>query len=59
MDSCFGLWATISSVMSAQNIASDFLIFAQGLSSDLSKFSDDFPPFFQLWKTITKSLDKN
>ena len=35
------------------------LIFAWGLSYDLSKFSDDFTPFFQLWKTITKSLDKN
>ena len=29
-----------------QNIASDFLIFAWGLSYDLSKFSDDFTPFF-------------
>ena len=42
-----------------QNVASDFLIFAQGLSYDLSKFSDDFTPLFRLWKTITKSLDKN
>ena len=42
-----------------QNVASDFLIFAQGLSYDLSKFSDDFTPFFRLWKTITKSPDKN
>ena len=42
-----------------QNIASDFLIFAWGLSYDLSKFSDDFTPFFRLWKTITKALDKN
>ena len=42
-----------------QNLASDFLIFAWGLSYDLSKFSDDFTPFFRLWKTITKSLDKN
>ena len=42
-----------------QNVASDFLIFAWGLSYDLSKFSDDFTPFFRLWKTITKSLDKN
>ena len=25
-------------------------------SSDLSKFSDDFTPFFRLWKTITKLL---
>ena len=31
-----------------QNVASDFLIFAQGLSYDLSKFSDDFTPFFRL-----------
>ena len=31
-----------------QNVASDFLIFAQGLSYDLSKFSDDFTPFFLL-----------
>ena len=37
------------------NIASDFLIFALGLSYDLSKFSDDFTPFFRLGKTITKS----
>ena len=29
-----------------QNVASDFLIFAWGLSYDLSKFSDDFTPFF-------------
>ena len=29
-----------------QNLASDFLIFAWGLSYDLSKFSDDFTPFF-------------
>ena len=28
--------------------ASDFLIFALGLSYDLSKFSDDFTPFFRL-----------
>ena len=28
-------------------------------SYDLSKFSDDFTPFFWLWKTITKSLGKN
>ena len=42
-----------------QNVASDFLIFAQGLSYGLSKFSDDFTPFFRLWKTITKSLGKN
>ena len=31
-----------------QNRASDFLIFAQGLSYDLSKFSDDFTPFSNL-----------
>ena len=31
-----------------QNFTSDFIIFAQGLSYDLSKFSDDFTPFFQL-----------
>ena len=42
-----------------QNVASDFLIFAWGLSYDLSKFSDDFTPLFWLWKTITKSLGKN
>ena len=41
-----------------QNIASDVLSFASGLSYDLSKFSDDFTPFFRLWKTITKSLGK-
>ena len=42
-----------------QKPASDFLLSAPGLSYDLSKFSDDFTPFFQLWKTITKSLGKN
>ena len=31
-----------------QKFASDFLIFAKGLSYDLSKFSDDFTPFFRL-----------
>ena len=31
-----------------QNVASDFLIFAQGLNYDLSKFSDDFTSFFRL-----------
>ena len=37
-----------------------FLIFAPELSYDLSKFRDDFTPFFfRLWKTITKSLGKN
>ena len=41
-----------------QNAASDFLIFAQGLSYDLSKLGDDFTPFFRLWKTITKCLDQ-
>ena len=29
-----------------QKFASDFLIFAWGISYDLSKFSDDFTPFF-------------
>ena len=33
-----------------QNVASDFLIFAQGLSYDLSKFSDDFTSFFSTLK---------
>ena len=42
-----------------QNIASDFLFFALGLSYDLSKFCDGFTPFFRLWKTITKSPGKN
>ena len=42
-----------------QSLASDFLIFALGLSYDLPKFNDDFTPFFRLWKTITKSLGKN
>ena len=42
-----------------QNFASDFLIIAKGLSYDLSKFGDDFTPFFQLWKTLTKSSGKN
>ena len=41
-----------------QHLASDFLIFAPGLSSDLSKLSEDFTPFFPRWKTITKSLGK-
>ena len=31
-----------------QKLASDFFIFAQGLSYDLSKFSDDFTPLFRL-----------
>ena len=31
-----------------QNFSSDSLIFAWGLSYDLSKFSDDFTAFFQL-----------
>ena len=31
-----------------QNVASNFLIFAQGLSYDLSKFSDVFTSFFRL-----------
>ena len=31
-----------------QNLASNFLIFAPGLSYGLSKFSDDFTPFFRL-----------
>ena len=31
-----------------QNLASGFLIFAWGLSYDLSKLSDDFTPFFRL-----------
>ena len=31
-----------------QNFASDFLIFAQGLSYDHSKLGDDFTPFFRL-----------
>ena len=30
--------------------------FCLELSYDLSKFSDDFTPFFRLWKTITKSV---
>ena len=31
-----------------RNVASDFLIFAWGLSYVLSKFSNDFTPFFRL-----------
>ena len=31
-----------------KKVASEFLVFAQGLSYDLSKFSDDFTPFFRL-----------
>ena len=30
------------------NVASEFLIFAWGLSYGLSKFSDDFTPFVRL-----------
>ena len=33
-----------------QNVASHFLNFALGLSYDLSKFSDDFTPFFSTLK---------
>ena len=39
--------------------ASDFLIFAWGLSYDLSNFSEIVTPFFRLSKTIAKSLGKN
>ena len=38
--------------------ASNLLLFVWGLSYDLSKFSDDFTPYFRLWKTITKSPGK-
>ena len=31
-----------------QNFASEFLFFAKGFSYGLSKFSDDFAPFFRL-----------
>ena len=41
------------------NLCLKILIFALGLGYDLSKFSDDFTPFFQLSRTITKSLGKN
>ena len=43
----------------SKKVASGFLIFAEGLSYDLSKLSDDFTPFFRLWKNMTKSLGKN
>ena len=33
-----------------QKVASDFLIFAEGLSYDLSKFSDIFTPVFSTLK---------
>ena len=33
-----------------------FLIFALGLSYDLSNFSDIFTPFFRLWKTIITDI---
>ena len=33
-----------------RNVASEFLIFALGLSYDLSKFSDIFTPFFSILK---------
>ena len=36
-----------------QNRASDFLIFALEFSYDLSKFSDDFTPFFSTLKDHT------
>ena len=42
-----------------KNHASDFLIFAKGLSYDLSKVSDTFSPFFRFRKTINKSLGKH
>ena len=41
-----------------QTSASIFFIFACGLSYDLSKFSDEFTPFFRIWKTITNSPGK-
>ena len=39
--------------------ALNFLFYAQGLSYDLSKFTDKFIPFFRIRKTITKSLSKD
>ena len=43
-----------------QKFASEFLIFAPGLSYDLSKFSDNFSVFFFLLrKTKAKSVGKN
>ena len=35
----------------ATKVASNILIFAKELRYDPSKFSDDFTPFFLLWKT--------
>ena len=35
-----------------KTVASDLLIFAQGLSYDLSKFSDDFAPFFEFERPL-------
>ena len=40
-------------------VASKFSVFAWGLSYDLSKFGNDFTPFFRISKTITKSLAKH
>ena len=31
-----------------------FSFFAQGLRYDFSKFSDNFTPFFWLWKTFVR-----
>ena len=42
-----------------QNVASGFLIFAPGLSYDLSKFSENFNLFFRLQKTILNPSEKN
>ena len=35
------------------------LFFSEDRHETDSKFSDDFTPFFRLWKTTTKSLGKN
>ena len=43
----------------ATKVASDFLIFAQGISYGLSKSKKQGKIITKLWKIITKSLGKN
>ena len=38
--------------------ASDFLIFAQGHNCDLSKFNDDFTPFFDFERPLLSPWSK-
>ena len=52
-------WHTYSPCSWLQNPASDFLIFAQGLSYGLSKSKKRGKIITKFWKTITKSWSKN